>query len=182
MTDPKTGAGADSLIAMGIIKGAHGVRGEVRVKSFTDDPGALFSYGPLLDADGTVLITPASVRPGTHHHIVRPRESRPKEAWDALRGTRLHVYRSRLPEPADEEFYIGELIGLRIHAGQEGLAGRVRSVQNFGAGDLLEIEVAGLARTVLVPLTRSDVTAIDLASGRIEIPDLALWIETSGPG
>lgn len=178
MTDP----GADSLIAMGLIKGAHGVRGEVRVKSFTSDPDALFSYGPLMDADGRVLLTPVSVRSTVQHHIVSPRENRSKEAWDALRGTQVHVFRSQLPETAEDEFYVQELVGLSVLAKDGREEGIIRAVQNFGAGDLLEIEVFGLARTVFVPLTKADVADIDLVSRRAEIPDLASWIETSGTG
>ena len=160
---------------MGVLKGAHGVRGEVRVKSLTADPAALFTYGPLLDEAGKVLLTPVSARPGKDHFIVRPKESLQKEAWDALRGKLLHVSRSRLPEADEDEFYIEDLVGLAVYSGGDEPAGRVRSVQNFGAGDLLEIDMPGAPSTVMVPFTQADVPIVELALGRVTIPELAEW-------
>lgn len=170
----------DRLIAVGVLKGAHGVRGEVRVKSLTADPEALFGYGPLTDEAGTVLITPKSARPGKDHFIVRPKEQLQKEDWDALRGKLLHVPRARLPEADDDEFYIEDLAGMDVYVDGDSPAGRVRSVQNFGSGDLLEIEVTGLAATVFVPFTLADVPVVDMTGRRITIPDLAVWSATDG--
>lgn len=172
MMDQKT---QDRLIPMGVLKGAHGVRGEVRVKSLTGDPAALFTYGPLLDESGQVLLTPVTARPGKEHFIVRPKESLQKEAWDALRGRLLHVARARLPAADEDEFYIEDLVGLAVYAGGEDLAGKVRSVQNFGGGDLLEIDMPGASSTVMVPFTLADVPVVDLALGRVIIPELAEW-------
>jgi 16S rRNA processing protein RimM len=163
------------LIAVGVLKGAHGVRGEVRVKSFTADPEALFAYGPLRDAAGAVLVTPVSNRPGKDHFIVRPKEARQKEDWDALRGTLLHVDRAQLPAADEGEFYIEDLAGLEVWDGAGSPAGRVRSVQNFGGGDLLEVELTGEAATLFVPFTLADVPVVDLGARRIVIPDLASW-------
>lgn len=165
----------DKLIAVGVLKGAHGVRGEVRVKSFTADPDAVFGYGPLLDETGAVLLTPKSARPGKDHFIVRPKEQKQKEDWDALRGRLLHVPRAALPEADEEEFYIEDLAGMEVYTAAGSPAGRVRAVQDFGAGDLLEIELAGQASTIFVPFTRADVPVVDLAARRIVIPDLAAW-------
>lgn len=165
----------DRLIPMGVLKGAHGVRGEVRVKSFTADPDILFSYGPLMDEAGKVLLTPVSVRPGSDHHIVRPKESLQKEEWDALRGCLVHVSRDQLPEADEDEFYFEDLVGLPVYTVGDAPEGRVRAVQNFGAGDLLEIEITGLPNTVYVPFTRADVPVIDMASRRVVIPELSLW-------
>jgi 16S rRNA processing protein RimM len=167
----------DRLIAVGVLKGAHGVRGEVRVKSFTADPEALFGYGPLTDEHGAVVLTPKSARPGKDHFIVRPKEMKQKEEWDALRGRLLHVPRARLPVAEEDEFYIEDLAGLDVYSGGEGPAGRVRSVQNFGSGDLLEVEVLGLSSTVFVPFTRADVPVVDMAARRVMIPELQMWSE-----
>ncbi len=169
----------DRLIAVGVLRGAHGVRGEVRVKSYTADPEALFTYGPLLDETGAVILTPKSARPGKDHFIVRPKETLQKEEWDALRGRLIHVPRARLPEAEEDEFYVEDLAGMDVFSGGDSLAGRVRSVQNFGSGDLLEVEVAGLASTVFVPFTLADVPVVDVAARRVVIPDLAVW---SDPG
>lgn len=160
---------------MGVLRGAHGVRGEVRVKSFTADPGALFGYGPLMDETGAVLVTPEAARPGKDHFIVRPRETRQKEAWDELRGRLLYIARAQLPAAGEDEFYVEDLAGLDVYAGGASPAGRVRSVQNFGSGDLLEIDVTGNRSSVFVPFTREDVPAVDLAARRLVIPQLALW-------
>lgn len=160
---------------MGVLKGAHGVRGEVRVKSFTADPDALFTYGPLMDEAGKVLLTPVSARPGKDHFIVRPKENLQKEEWDALRGRLVHVSRDRLPEADEDEFYIEDLVGMPVYTLGEAPEGRVRAVQNFGSDDLLEIEIPGAPATVYVPLTRADVPVIDMNAGRIVIPELSLW-------
>ena|SRR3990167_3853910 len=167
----------DRLIAVGVLRGAHGVRGEVRVKSYTADPDALFTYGPLLDETGAVILTPKSARPGKDHFIVRPKEVKQKEEWDAMRGKLVHVPRARLPAAEDDEFYVEDLAGMDVYTDENSPAGRVRSVQDFGSGDLLEVEVTGLASTIFVPFTRADVPVIDLAARRVTIPELAAWAE-----
>ena len=168
-------------IVVGALKGAHGVRGEVRVKSFTADPEAVFTYGPLVDADGKTLITPVSARLAKDHFIVRPKETLQKEDWDARKGQMLHVLRSQLPDADDDEFYIEDLVGMEVFDGGASSAGRVKSVQNFGADDLLEISVNGLAQTVYVPFTRVDVPTVDMAARRIIVPDLAAWSAEGEP-
>ena len=171
-------AGADKkMIVVGVLKGAHGVRGEVRVKSFTADPEAVFDYGPLVDAAGKLVLTPKSARPGKDHFIVRPKEQKQKEDWDALRGTLLHVPRASLPEADEDEFYIEDLVGLDVFAGGNERAGRVRAVQDFGAGDLLEIDLAG-GGSVLVPFTLADVPVVDLAARRLVVASLDDWMDT----
>lgn len=168
-------SGADRLIVVGVIKGAHGVRGEVRVKSFTADPEAVFDYGPLLDVAGQPVLTPESARPGKDHFIVRPREQKQKEDWDALRGVLLHVPRAHLPDAEEDEFYVEDLAGLDVYTGGPERAGRVRAVHDFGAGDLLEIDLAG-GGSVMVPFTRADVPVVDLAARRVVVATLDDWI------
>jgi len=174
-----TGKADDRLIAVGVLRGAHGVRGEVRVKSYTADPEALFNYGPLVDETGAVLLTPKSTRPSKDHFIVRPKEALQKEAWDALRGRLIYVPRARLPAAGDDEFYVEDLAGMDVYAGGDSPAGRVRSVQNFGSGDLLEVDVTGLSSSVFVPFTPADVPLVDVSARRVVIPELAVW---SDPG
>ncbi|MAN47279.1 MAG: 16S rRNA processing protein RimM [Hyphomonas sp.] len=170
-------ADENRLIVVGAIKGAHGVRGEVRVKSFTALPEDVFGYGALMDEAGKPVLTPVNTKPGKDHFIVRPKEQKQKEEWDALKGTLLHVPRSRLPDTEDDEFYIEDLIGLSVFAGGNEPAGMVRAVQNFGADDLLEIRLKDRGATILVPFTLVDVPTVDLASGRVVIPDLTTWAE-----
>ncbi len=165
----------DRLIAVGVLKGAHGVRGEVRVKSLTADPEALFEYGPLRNADGIVILTPESIRPGKDNFIVQPREILQKEAWDAMRGALLHVPRAALPAADADEYYVEDLVGLDVRDGSGQTAGQIRAVQNYGAGDLLEVEITGRPGTVFVPLTLADVPVIDIAARCVDIPGLADW-------
>ena len=162
---------------VGVLKGAHGVRGEVRVKSFTADPEAVFDYGPLLDAAGVPVVTPKGARPGKDHFIVRPKEQKQKEDWDAMRGTLLHVPRVSLPAAEEDEFYIEDLVGLDVFTGGSERAGCVRAVQDFGAGDLLEIDLAG-GGSVMVPFTLADVPVVDLTARRVVVPTLDEWIGT----
>jgi 16S rRNA processing protein RimM len=162
------------LIVVGVLKGAHGVRGEVRVKSFTADPADIFEFGPLLDEAGRPVVTPQGARPGKDHFIVRPKEQKQKEAWDAMRGTLLHVPRASLPEADEDEFYIEDLVGLDVFTGDSERAGRIRAVEDFGAGELLDIDLAG-GGSVMVPFTRADVPEVDLAARRVVIPGLAEW-------
>jgi 16S rRNA processing protein RimM len=152
------------------------VRGDVRVTSFTADPGNAFAYGPLLGADGAALVTAVSVRAASTHFIVTPKEKRQKEAWDALKGTPLFVPRKALPEPDDaEEFYHEDLIGLSAY--RDGVVvARVRAVQNFGGGDLLELTPISGGESWLIPFTREAVPTVDLRAGRIELGDIDPWL------
>ncbi len=167
----------DDLVVVGTILGAHGVRGDVRVRSYTGEPGEACRLGPLLAASGAVLLTPVRARAANDHLIVTPEERRQKEDWDALKGTELHVPRGALPEPEDDEVYIEDLVGLDAVDTSGKRIGRVVAVQNFGASDLIEIDAEDRDRTVYIPLTGEDVTDIDLESGRVVIASWALWTD-----
>jgi len=172
------------LIVVGHLSGAHGVRGDVRVRSYTADPGALFTYGPLLSATGEPLLSPAHIRSAKDHYIVTPVENRQKEYWDRLKGTRLHVPRHVLPDTDPDEFYIEDLIGLDVFSGGSDKVGYVKAILNHGAGDLIEIQLVDSSEQVLVPFTHQDVPFLDLATKRLVVSDLSLWTETrdaSGP-
>ncbi len=162
------------LIVVGQIAGAFGVRGEVRVRSFTDDPEACFGYGPLMDEAGRVILTPVRHRPLKGLFGVTPKEQRPREAWEAMRGVRLHAPRSALPDAGEGEIYVADLVGLRVaHVDGRDL-GVVKAVQNFGAGELLEIRPPG-GPTYLLPFTEDNFPRIDVEAGVIcAAPDEAL--------
>lgn len=155
------------LITIARIKGAHGVKGEARVQSFTADPAACFSYGPFLDSDGKPFLTPVKWRPQKNEFIVTFREPLTREEAAALRGRECHAPREALPEADEDEFYITDLIGLSAVTTDGEAAGRVVAVQNFGAGDLLEIE--GGDGRFYVAFTHEFVPDIDLADGQITI-------------
>jgi len=170
------------LVVIGAVLGAHGVRGDVRVKSFTADPGALLDYAPFLGESGDVLIDPVKARPAKDHFIVTPKKLRQKEEWDSLKGTRLFVPRSALPDPDDDEFYIEDLIGLDVFDGGDEKIGRVKTVLNHGAGDLIEVQLLEAGKPVLVPFTLDDVPVVDMNLGRIVVANFETWQDESRPG
>lgn len=165
-----------NLIVVGAVKGAHGVRGDVRVKSFTSDPEAVFEYGPLLDKSGAAVVTVQSSRTAKDHFIVRAKETRTKEEWDALKGTLLHVPRSALPTAEEDEFYISDMVGLDVYAGGDTAVGKVESIQNFGAGDLVEIKPLRGGKSILVPFTLADIPAVDITARRLIVPAFDEWL------
>ena len=153
------------LILVGQVAGGFGVRGEVRVSAYTADPLALTEYGPLLRADGSPGLTLSTVRATKDGVIGRAREIATKEEADALRGLKLHVPRDRFPEPEEDEFYLADLIGLEARDPQGVVLGKVRSVQNFGADDMLEIAPAAGGPTWYLPFTREAAPELHLADG-----------------
>ena len=166
----------DTLILVGQGGGAFGVRGEVRITSFTAEPTALLTYGPLLKADGSVALTLTGGRPDKKGVVARAKEIATKEEADAMRGLKLHVPRDRLPEPEEDEFYLTDLIGLEIRDAAGAVLGKVRSVPNFGAGDILEVAPAGGGQTWYLPFTRDAVPELHIADGWL----LAVPPEESG--
>ncbi len=158
---------SDHLICVGSIAGAFGVKGEVRLKSFTAEPIAIADYAPLMTQDGSrefdVVLT-GSVKNGL---TARMSGIVSKEEADALKGTELYVPRARLPSLPDDEFYHADLIGLSVYDTGGMHLGTIKSVQNHGATDLLEITGAGYKTSVLLPFTRAIVPTIDLGLGRV---------------
>jgi 16S rRNA processing protein RimM len=155
------------LICVGAIGGAYGVQGEVRLKSYTSEPTAIADYAPLYTEDcGRTfdLVLTGSVKNGLS---ARMSGIISKEDADALKGTELFVPRDRLPSLPDDEFYHADLVGLTVYDTGGAMLGKVRTVQNHGASDLLEIGGPGLKTTVLLPFTRSVVPTVDLAAGKI---------------
>lgn len=156
------------LVVVGQIVGAFGVRGEVRVRSFTADPEALFSLGTLLNAQGEALMTPVRSRPLGDLFGVIASEGRSREDWEALRGTLLHAPRSGLPVLEEEEVYVADLLGCEVRHIDGRLMGIVTDAPNFGAGDLIEIRPED-GRAFFLPFTRECVPEIDLEARRLVI-------------
>jgi 16S rRNA processing protein RimM len=148
------------------IGAAHGVRGEVKLWPFTEDPLAVTRYGELSTDDGRSFEIEA-VRPGKDFLVVRLRGIRDRTAAERLRNVDLYVPRDRLPELADQEYYHADLIGLEVEDHDGTALGKITALHNFGAGDLLEILPAGGGDTVMVPFTADTVPVIDIARGRI---------------
>ena len=158
------------LILVGRVAGAFGVRGEVRISAYTEDPLALLRYRTLLREDGSVALTLYAGRAVKGAVVARAGELASKEAADALRGLRLYVPRDALPATEDEdEFYLADLIGLRAQTADGQPFGEVKAVHNFKAGDILEIEPGAGRPSRLIPFTREAVPKIDLAGGRLTV-------------
>lgn len=157
----------NDLICVGAVAGAFGVKGEVRLKSFTADPSDIAHYAPLCTEDGKQSFDITLTRPVKNGFAAQMSGIFTKEQADALRGTRLFAPRDRLPSLPDDEYYHADLIGLTVHDTGGAELGRVKAVLNHGAADLLEIQVSGQSETVLLPFTLTTVPTVDLASGRI---------------
>ncbi|MFD2738180.1 ribosome maturation factor RimM [Sulfitobacter aestuarii] len=155
------------MICVGAIAGAYGVRGEVRIKSFCAVPEDIETYSPLVSEDGSRQFALALLRPIKNGFAARVADVSSKEEADALRGTELFTDRARLPSLPDDEFYHADLIGLAVHDTGGALLGIVKTVQNHGADDLLELQLAGSSATILLPFTKAAVPTVDLAAGRI---------------
>lgn len=166
MSSANSSAPPETRVCVGAIAGAFGVSGEVRLKSFCADPGAIAAYGPLTTEDGSRSFKVKLTRPVAGGLGARLSGIATKEEADALKGTTLWVSRDRLPALGDDEFYHADLIGLAVQDTGGAPLGRVAAVHNHGAGDVIEVAGPG-GRTLLLPFTRAAVPTIDLASGRI---------------
>jgi len=154
-------------VCVGAIAGAFGVRGDVRLKSFTSNPEDIGSYAPLETEDGTRSFTVKITRQIKNGLAARLSGISTKEDADALRGTQLFVPRDRLPTLPDDEFYHADLMGLEVVDTGGAPLGKVMAVINNGADDLLELRAPGQKQTVLLPFTKAVVPTVDLAQGRI---------------
>jgi 16S rRNA processing protein RimM len=154
-------------ICLGQIGAPHGVRGEVRLRSFTANPDAITGYGPLETEDGHVVKI-ESLRPAKDHFVARITGVSDRSAAERLTNVKLYVPRERLPAPESaDEFYYADLIGLAVVDGSGNDLGTVLAIHNFGAGDLVEIKPANGGVTKLLPFNEATVPVVDLAAGRL---------------
>ncbi|WP_026868440.1 ribosome maturation factor RimM [Inquilinus limosus] len=167
---------SSSKVCVGQITGAHGVRGLVKVKPFTAAPEDLAAYGPVSDEAGTRHFTLDLLSWAKDQWIVRIDGVADRDAAAALRGLRLYVDRTALPETEEDEFYHADLIGLPAVLADGSRFGTVRAVFDFGAGEMLEIARPG-AGAVMVPFTREAVPVVDIAGRRIVIDPPAGLLE-----
>ncbi|MBB6355653.1 ribosome maturation factor RimM [Aminobacter aganoensis] len=159
-------------IQMAVIGAAHGIKGELRVKTFTGDPLALADYGPLYAKDGRAFEI-AAIRPANEVVVVRFKGVNDRNAAEALTNTELFVDRSALPDDGEEgEFYHTDLVGLVVRDETGEPVGKVFAVQNFGGGDILEIQYQD-RKGVLIPFTQAAVPVVDIAGGFVAIDTVA---------
>ena len=159
-------------VCVGQILGVHGVRGLVKLASFTADPQSLAAYGSVTDAEGTRRFDLELLSSQKGHWLARLKGIDDRDAAQALSGLRLYVDRERLPTAEEDEFYHADLIGLSVEEPGGKVLGKVAAVHNFGAGDVLEIEAPSGERPLL-PFTKAVVPVVDLPGRRIvvEVPN-----------
>ncbi len=156
-------------IFVGEVTGAHGIRGDVLVRTYTEKPEAIASYGPLSDETGQRSFTLRVVRVTDKGIVARVAGINDRNGAEPLRGTKLYIERSKLPETSGAEFYHADLIGLRAIAADGSVLGKIVSVQNFGAGDLLELKPQDGSETEFIPFEDRFVPSVDLESETIVI-------------
>jgi 16S rRNA processing protein RimM len=152
---------APRLILVAQVGGAFGVRGEVKITAYTAEPQALLRYRDLKREDGAPGLTLLAGRPAKAGLVAKVKEITTPEQADALRGLKLYIDRDLLPPPDEDEFYLADLVGIEARDGVGARIGKVISVQNFGADDLLEIKPQTGASWWL-PFTRQAVPEVNI--------------------
>jgi 16S rRNA processing protein RimM len=161
------------------IGAAHGVRGAVKLWTFTEDPFAVTRYGPLTTRDGARSFEVAHVREAKDHLVATFKGISDRNAAERLNGLELYVAREKLPATDDDEYYHADLIGLAAETTGGAPLGKVIAIHNFGAGDIIEIAPSSGA-TMLLPFSNAVVPTVDIAGGRVLI-ELPAEIEGDDP-
>lgn len=166
-------------ILMAKIGAAHGLKGEVRIKSFAGDPMRLADYGPLFDARGS-LFEIDGLRPSRDMVIARFKSVTSREQAELLNGTELFIDRSQLPHDTEEdEYYQADLIGMQLRDESGTAFGTVESIHNYGAGDIIEVR-KDRRHTFMIPFTKAAISKINMEAGIMTIDPLAAGIIASG--
>ena len=155
------------------VAGAFGVRGEVRLHTFTETPMAVATYKALLDEAGKPVFTLEAARPVKDGLVAKTLPVLSREAVEGLKGKRLFVTRDALPPPDEDEFYLADLIGLVVRdADAEATSpalGKIKAVHDFGAGDILEIAPDGGGQGLMLAFTRANVPEVDMTAGAVYV-------------
>ncbi|WP_088345444.1 MULTISPECIES: ribosome maturation factor RimM [Rhodomicrobium] len=168
-TNGRSSDATSSLVLLGRIAGAHGLRGEVKINSFTAAPEDIAAYGPLTDPAGRSF-TIRSLRPLKGGAVTAQLAGiSTRDAAEALRGTELYIEREKLPEPDPDEWYYEDLIGMAAVSPEGAPIGEIVAVQNFGAGDLLEIRSPDARQTLFVPFTEATVPVVDIEARQVTV-------------
>ncbi len=161
--------GRDRRVCVAQIGAAHGLKGAVRLRSFTEDPQAFAQYGPLETEDRSHQLEIESIRPAKDAFIIRFRDVDGRNAAEALRDVKLYVDRDRLPATSNDEFYHADLVGLVAMTPSGDLFGDVIGIHNYGAGDIIELKIAGSGETMMLSFNEKTFPAVDVAGGRIVV-------------
>lgn len=168
MTQQPTSNASSSRLRLGVITGAHGVRGYVKIRSFTQDPANIASYGPLYDDEGHKIVILSITSEKGEVIVARVEGVDTRTGAEALRGTQLYIDRHLLPDLGNEEFYHADLIGLLAQDTEGNEVGMVIGVHNYGASDVLEIETRA-GKKMSLPFTHEAVPTIDILKGRVTV-------------
>ncbi|MFN3399936.1 MAG: ribosome maturation factor RimM [Ferrovibrio sp.] len=161
-------------LLLGVVIGAQGIQGEVKVKTFTGEPEAVGDYGPLQDVGATKTFHLKVLRLSKGDVVIaRIKGVEDRTAAEALKGTELYIQRSALPQAGEGEFYFADLVGLTAMMSGRVL-GSVTAVHNYGAGDMLEVKTES-GRSAMVPFTDDAVPVVDLAAGTVTV-EPAFWL------
>ena len=162
--------GREEKICVAQIGAAHGLKGEVRLFSFTENPADIATFGPFLLRDGVQQLVLSSIRPAKDHFVARFEGVDDRNAAEMLRNKELCILRSKLPAlREDDTFYHADLIGITVTYDDGSVAGEIVAVHNFGAGDILEIKPPDGRDTVLLPFTDQTVPEVDIAVRKVVI-------------
>lgn len=156
------------LVCVAAVAAAHGVRGALKLKCFTEDPANVGAYGPVMDEHGQMLFELRVIGPAKGGVIVEAIGVADRDAAEALRGLRLYVPRARLPDPEDDAFYYEDLVGLEVQDRAGKALGRVVAVHDFGAGEVIEYQ-GEAGGSGMVPFTMASVPEVDLVAGRLVV-------------
>ena len=160
---------AGDRILLGRIAGAQGLRGEVKINSFTADPEDIAAYGPLADGNGRQFIIERVRHLKGGAVVAMLAGVKDRSAAEALQGAELYVARDQLPQADEDEWYYEDLVGLKAVSPEGEAIGEVLSVQNFGAGDLLEIRLVDKRQSRFVPFTKAVVPLVDVKGARVVV-------------
>jgi len=156
-------------ILLGRIIGAHGIRGDVLIQSYASEPQAIAAYGPLAAEDGSHQFEVSVVRLTPKGVIAHVTGIDDRTAAETLKGLALYVDRARLPETGVDEFYRADLVGLAAEDPDGRRIGSIVAVENYGAGDILELRLEGQRKTELIPFSDAFVPLVDIAGGRVVV-------------
>lgn len=169
-------------VLVGIVLGAQGVRGRVRVKTFTEQPQAIAAYGALSDETGARRFVLRHIGDSRGAALAEIDGVADRDAAEALKGLRLYADRSALPPPEPGEFYHADLIGLAARSPKGASLGRIVAVHNFGAGDILELKPADGGASLLLPFSDAVAPIVDVAGGTIVVDLPAAGAGGAGAG